>query len=329
MAWARISDDFLDHPKVAALTVDVEGLAALGLWTSALCWVRADRRRGNSVPTGIALRYSAGAGMTLVQRLVTVGLWDETENGYRFHDFEDVYTPGDLSEKRAQAGRAGGKASGRTRASQAAAKATPEPETSKQVASSKSRANRAQVGSGEASLFDDDDPLTIDASASTRRSNVEAKPKQLASSSEAKSAEASHARAGATTHYPEASKEASSSAPPASGDETVDQRINRLTRSYTDVVKLSNFLAIRGIVKKAINSGDYTEGQITGGLAALAAERDTVTVNTLRFAIEGLPKRMTDRHMNATYQPQRVNRDEPGSHTAAWERRRAAHAQQQ
>lgn len=113
------------------------------------------------------------------------------------------------------------------------------------------------------------------------------------------------------------------------GTETIDQQANRLSRTYADVVKLCNFPAIRSIVKKAISSGDYTEDEITGGLAALAKERDTVTTNTLRFAIEGLPKRMTERHMNVPYQPQRVNRDEPGSHMAAWNRRRAQHAQHQ
>ncbi|MFJ1539333.1 hypothetical protein ACIODS_12390 [Micromonospora chalcea] len=328
MAWARISDDFLDHPKVAELTVDADGLAALGLWTSALCWVRADRRRAGRVPTGIAVRYSAGRGTSLAERLVAVGLWEQTEGGYLFHDFEDVYTPSDLSEKRAQAGRAGGKASGRTRAAQASTKPA---ERAKQVASSKNPAKRTESQPQSESLFDDDDPLTEGSSTESAGSKPEAKPKQLASSGEAKQAEASHARAGATTHYPEASNEASSSAPPAStpDGETLDQRVNRLTRTYTDAVKFSNFPAIRSIVKKAIGSGDYTDEQITGGLAALADERDTVTTNTLRFAIEGLPKRMTQPHINRPYQAQKVNHEQPGAHAASWERRRAAHAQQQ
>lgn len=161
MAWARISDDFHDHPKIADLTVDAEGLAALGLWTLALAWVRADRRRGGVIPIGMAMRFAAGGGKQLASRLVQVGLWDETAGGYRFHDFEDVYTPEDLSSKRAEAGRRGGLASGKTRQAKA------------------------------------------------QESKVEAKSKQSASFREAKQPEASRTRAGATTHYPEASKEAS------------------------------------------------------------------------------------------------------------------------
>lgn len=165
MAWARISDDFHDHPKVAELTVDLEGLAALGLWTLALTWVRADRRRNGEIPTGIALRLAASNGKQLASRLVEANLWDEIPGGYRFHDFDQVYSPGDLSAKRAEAGRRGGIASGKSRSG----------------------------------------------------SNPEANSKQLASEHEAKGLEASHARAGATTHYPEGSNEPSNPPTPQRG----------------------------------------------------------------------------------------------------------------
>lgn len=169
MAWARISDDFHDHAKVAELTVDLEGIAALGLWTLALSWVRADRRRAGIIPTGIAMRLSAGNGKQLASRLVEAGLWDETAGGWQFHDFDHIYTPEDLSQKRAEAGRRGGKASGQT------------------------RRDRAEQSKNEATA------------------------KQSASVSEAKQVEASHTRAGATTHYPDASKEASPPSSPPKG----------------------------------------------------------------------------------------------------------------
>lgn len=292
MAWARISDDFIDHPKVAELTVDLEGLAALGLWTSALAWVRADRRRKGVVSTGIAIRYSAGVGLRLAARLVKVGLWDEVDGGgYRFHDFDDVYTPADLSEVRAAAGRAGGRASGRSRSTVGGRKQPQGAGEAKQVASTEIRTSAGKGVDSSPSLFDEHDPLTRGSSPSTTRSKTEAKPKQVASKPEAKRAEASHARAGTTTHYPEASYEASTSSPAesATDDETLEQRVNRLTRTYTDKVKLSNFPAIRSIVKKAVASNDYTDEDITAGLASLASERATVTTNTLRHAIEQTP----------------------------------------
>lgn len=116
MAWARLSDDLHDHDKVTSLTVDVEGLAAYGLWTLALTWVRADFRRKGVVPAGQVGRFGCGNGKQLASRLVEVGLWDEVPGGYRFHDFDQVYTSEDLSQKRAEAGRRGGIASGKSRA---------------------------------------------------------------------------------------------------------------------------------------------------------------------------------------------------------------------
>jgi hypothetical protein len=169
MAWARISDDFHDHAKVAELTVDLEGLAALGLWTLALSWVRADRRRAGIVPVGIAMRLSAGNGKQLASRLVDAQLWDEVPGGWRFHDFDQVYTPEDLAQKRAEAGRRGGVASGQTRRA------------------------KAEGSKNEANL------------------------KQFDSFREAKQAEASRARPGATTHYPDASYEASPPLSPPEG----------------------------------------------------------------------------------------------------------------
>lgn len=329
MAWARISDDFLDHPKVADLTVDVEGLAALGLWTSALCWVRADRRRGSRVPAGIAIRLSAGAGRVLAERLVAVGLWDQVDGGYHFHDFEDVYAPADVAEARSAAGRAGGKASGRVRAARRKAEEG-DGSTAKQVASDQNQTSGAERAADEADLFSEHAPSSKDDSPPTGRSKPEAKTKQLASSGEAKQVEASHARTGTTTHYPEASNEASTSPPSvesATSSETLQQRVNRVARTYTDVVKLSNFMGVRSIVKKALTSGDYTEPQVIAALEVLARERDTVTANTLRIAIEGLPKRITDRHINRPYTAPRINQ-EPGSRADAWNRRRANAEQQ-
>ncbi|MGH3861664.1 hypothetical protein [Actinokineospora sp.] len=70
--------------------------------------------------------------------------------------------------------------------------------------------------------------------------------------------------------------------------ETLEQRTNRLTATYTDRVKLSNFAAIRGVVRKAVR-GDYTDGQVTDGLARLAEDGRSVTTDTLRYAIDGMP----------------------------------------
>ncbi len=70
--------------------------------------------------------------------------------------------------------------------------------------------------------------------------------------------------------------------------ESVNQRANRLTKAYTDRVPLSRFPAVAGIVKRAI-AADKTDDEITSALLRLAAEGRSVTVETLRVEIEGLP----------------------------------------
>jgi DNA-binding Lrp family transcriptional regulator len=69
--------------------------------------------------------------------------------------------------------------------------------------------------------------------------------------------------------------------------ETVGQRANRLTKTYTDVVKLTSFQGVRNVVTLAVKAG-YSDAQITEGLAALADDGRPVTANTLRIQIEGM-----------------------------------------
>jgi len=69
--------------------------------------------------------------------------------------------------------------------------------------------------------------------------------------------------------------------------ETTGQRVNRLARTYTDRVKMSNFLAVRSVVARALKA-DYADRQIIDGLITLADENRPVTIDTLRIAVEGM-----------------------------------------
>lgn len=73
---------------------------------------------------------------------------------------------------------------------------------------------------------------------------------------------------------------------------TEGQRVNALAKRYTNIVKLSKFEAVAGVVRAAVRTGDYTDEQIATALDQLAAPetRRTVTKETLRIAIEGFPK---------------------------------------
>lgn len=74
----------------------------------------------------------------------------------------------------------------------------------------------------------------------------------------------------------------------ADAPRTEGQRINELTRVYTDLVPLSNFPAVAGIVRKAVRTGRYTDGEITDALTRLADDNRPVTTDTLRIELEGM-----------------------------------------
>lgn len=111
MAWARMDDGFHDHPKVGGLS-----LAAVGLWTLCFTWCNrhlgADDLPPGFVPTHQPKRF--GGTTRQVAELVAAGLWETTDGGWLFHDFED-YLPesrrpsnmAEVSAARSEAGKRG------------------------------------------------------------------------------------------------------------------------------------------------------------------------------------------------------------------------------
>lgn len=81
----------------------------------------------------------------------------------------------------------------------------------------------------------------------------------------------------------------SAAAPDAA--ETQDQRINRLTNVYAELVAgMTNYAAARGVVKRAVVSPrEYDDAAITEALTRLANDGRSLTVETLRLELEGLP----------------------------------------
>lgn len=70
-------------------------------------------------------------------------------------------------------------------------------------------------------------------------------------------------------------------------DETA--RCQALTTAYVEVVPLSKFPAVLGIVRKAVRCERYTDDAIRSALLRLAADGRAVTVDSLRTELEGLP----------------------------------------
>jgi hypothetical protein len=76
---------------------------------------------------------------------------------------------------------------------------------------------------------------------------------------------------------------------------SMNQRANAITARYTELVPLSNFPAIAGIVRKALNakapdglSPRYFDDEIGDALVRLANEGRPVTVDTLRIELDGI-----------------------------------------
>jgi hypothetical protein len=112
MTWFRVDDTFHSHPKSTACS-----LAALGLWAAAGSW------SGSHLTDGFVPEHQvpllARGQSELAAELVRAGLWKRARGGYRFHDWLDRNPSAEevksVRQKRAEAGRAGGLASGKTR----------------------------------------------------------------------------------------------------------------------------------------------------------------------------------------------------------------------
>lgn len=112
MTWFKVDDSFHAHPKVLATDAD-----ALGLWVVAGAWSSAHLTDG-FVP-GHALSRLLPDSDALARKLVAAGLWKRSKGGYQFHDWSDFQPSANevksMRQKRAEAGRRGGMASGKTR----------------------------------------------------------------------------------------------------------------------------------------------------------------------------------------------------------------------
>lgn len=95
MTWFKVDDGFYAHPKVLTAS-----LPAVGLWVRAGAWCAQQLADGRLPRAAVAL---VGGTPELADELVAVGLWDRTDDGYAFHDWDD-YQPSksDVIDRRAK-----------------------------------------------------------------------------------------------------------------------------------------------------------------------------------------------------------------------------------
>lgn len=89
MPWVRIDDHFDEHPKLAAA-----GPLGLALWVTGLAYCNRNLTDG-FIPRTVAHRLIHEDGIdsaTVIARVVSCGLWEDAEGGYRVHDYAD-YQP--------------------------------------------------------------------------------------------------------------------------------------------------------------------------------------------------------------------------------------------
>jgi len=126
MPWGRIDDSLYDHPKLDAL--GRHRLPAIGLHALALSWCNRWLTDGH-VPAERVRKL--GGTRALAEVLVTAGLWEPSESGYRIHDFLDynesaAYVRASRDQKR-EAGRLGGLRSGEARRGPSTSEAAAQP----------------------------------------------------------------------------------------------------------------------------------------------------------------------------------------------------------
>ena len=149
MTWFMIDDGIYDAPQCEELP-----LSAIGLWAMAGSYVGRQLRHGDYDGAITMQRVrKLGGSPKLARQLVDAGLWRETEPGV----FEIVAANPDgtmlckyaatkeLQEKRARAGRAGGKASGRSRRSKNEANASADSEANAKQMLQPDEANAKQM----------------------------------------------------------------------------------------------------------------------------------------------------------------------------------------
>jgi hypothetical protein len=97
VTWFKVDDQLAFHPKAIAA-----GNAALGLWVRAGSWCAAHVTQG-ALPTHMV--RTLGAQRRDAEKLVSVGLWTRTEDGYEFKDWADYQPTKEQVEAKREADR--------------------------------------------------------------------------------------------------------------------------------------------------------------------------------------------------------------------------------
>ena len=103
-------------------------------------------------------------------------------------------------------------------------------------------------------------------------------------------------------------KNTNSLSPNGEREPTEGQRVNALTKVYTEVVPLSNFPAVAGVVRKAVRVGLWDDQTIAEALDRLRQDGRSVTTDVLRYELTGFPDRQSNRDRRLAQGVERTKR---------------------
>jgi len=92
MTWGKVSDRLHAHSKAR------RAREAMALWVLALSW-SCDELTDGAIPADMPELLIPG-GDAMAEKLVSVGLWERTEAGFRFHDWDQFQPSADIERDR-------------------------------------------------------------------------------------------------------------------------------------------------------------------------------------------------------------------------------------
>jgi hypothetical protein len=102
-------------------------------------------------------------------------------------------------------------------------------------------------------------------------------------------------------------------------ERTEGQRVNALAKVYTDLVPLSNFPAVAGVVRKAVRVGMWSDEDLAAALERLGHDGRAVTTDALRYELTGFPGRQSNRARALEAGVERTRRLAAAEGSSAWE----------
>lgn len=157
MAWVKLDDQARHHRKVLAA-----GPVGAWLWVCGLMYCNSQKACDGFIPeVAVAVLYPVASWRKEAARLVSVGLWERTTDGYVVHDYHDYQPTAEELERQRQQKAAAGRAGGKARRSRREAPPRASPEPAAKHAASENEADAKQAAKHAASEAPKPVPIPI------------------------------------------------------------------------------------------------------------------------------------------------------------------------